>query len=259
MSQIPMTILEKIVQTKMQEITHIKSQAQPHVHQTKPTPSFRKAIHQSEIQIIAEIKKASPSRGILIENFNPVELAKQYAEGSAAAFSVLTDEHYFQGSLTDLATVCELELKPAIRKDFIIDPVQIEQAFSAGASAVLLIVAILSDRQLKELYKVAHNLKLDVLVEVHTLPELRRSFILENPIIGINNRNLHNFHVDLNVALSLVKHLPADYTKVTESGIFTREDMLKMQDAGFQAALIGESLVKSGDPVKKLKELLGKS
>ncbi|MCK6602750.1 MAG: indole-3-glycerol phosphate synthase TrpC [Bacteroidetes bacterium] len=259
MTQVPMTILDKIVSVKIEEVARSKAHPLAPVHLKTPTRSFREAIHRDSIQIIAEIKKASPSKGILIENFNPAELAKSYQSGGAAAFSVLTDEHFFQGSLQDLETVTKLELCPAIRKDFIIDPIQIEQAYAAGASAILLIVAILSDKKLKELYQVAKNLRLDCLVEVHTLPELRRSFILENPVIGINNRNLHNFHVDLATALSLVKHLPKDLTKVTESGIFTREDMVKMEDAGFHAALVGESLVKSGNPEAKLKELLGQS
>ncbi|NUQ81964.1 MAG: indole-3-glycerol phosphate synthase TrpC [Bacteroidetes bacterium] len=251
------TILDTIVETKKTEVIVARHQPVSFTRPAHPVPTFRSAISRSGIQIIAEIKKASPSRGILIEDFHPAELAKAYQAGGAAAFSVLTDETYFKGHLTHLHDVAQLGLAPAIRKDFIIDPVQIEQAYQAGASAILLIAAILDDPALHSLYKIATNLRLDVLVEVHTVDELKRVLHLDNPIIGVNNRNLHSFHVDLQTALDMAPLIPAELIKVTESGIFTRKDMLRMEDAGFHAALIGESLVTSGHPQQKLRELLG--
>lgn len=251
------TILDTIVETKKTEVIAARHQPVSFTRPAHPVPTFRAAISEPGIQIIAEIKKASPSRGILIEDFQPAELARSYQAGGAAAFSVLTDETYFKGHLSHLHEVALLGLAPAIRKDFIIDPIQIEHAYQAGASAILLIAAILNDASLQSLYKIARNLRLDVLVEVHTVDELKRVLHLDNPIIGVNNRNLHSFHVDLQTALDMAPLIPAELIKVTESGIFTRKDMLKMEDAGYHAALIGESLVTSGNPQRKLKELLG--
>ena len=252
-----MTILEKIVEQKKIEIAGLKPDMMTVHKRNFVRPSFRKNIHGNEIRIIAEIKKASPSRGILIEDFHPVRLAESYFNGGASALSVLTDEKFFQGHLQFLDDVSALNLLPTLRKDFIIDSRQIEEAYIHGASAVLLIAAILNDEQLHSLYRLAQMLKLDVLVEVHDKQELTRVLRLDNPIIGVNNRNLHTFETSLENAIELVKFIPSDLTKVTESGIFTCEDMIRMEDAGYHAALIGESIVKSGNPGAKLKELLG--
>lgn len=253
-----MTILERIVETKKKEISSRKKENKSLSVGMKSTISFREAVSTSEIQIISEIKKASPSRGILIEDFQPVELAKQYASGGAVAFSVLTDEPYFQGHLSHLQSVAELQLAPCIRKDFIIDPIQVEDAIISGAAAILLIAGILSDIQLKELHHMATSNQIDVLIEVHTKEELDRVLTIEQPIVGINSRDLHTFKVDLNTAIQLKKYIPNEIIAVAESGIFTRSDMIRLEDVGFSAALIGESLVISGNPEKKIRELLGR-
>lgn len=253
-----MTILDKIVEQKKTELASLKLE----LSDLKPVNlnrlSFRNSLTKDSIQIIAEIKKASPSKGILVEDFDHLKLAHEYQSGGAAALSVLTDEKFFMGHLDYLKEVSELNLLPTLRKDFIIDNRQIEQAYFAGASAILLIVAILSVEQLISLHRFAEMLKIDVLVEVHNQEELVHALKLENPIIGINNRNLHTFETSLDVALTLGKQIPKEIVKVTESGIFTRHDMTIMEDAGFQAALIGESIVKSQSRTAKLKELLGK-
>lgn len=252
-----MTILDKIVEQKKNELASLKIELSDKQSVNPNKLSFRDSLKKDSIQIIAEIKKASPSKGILIEDFNHLSLAKEYHSGGAAALSVLTDEKFFQGHLNYLKEVSALNLLPTLRKDFIIDNRQIEQAYFSGASAILLIVAILSVEQLISLHRFAEMLKLDVLVEVHNEEELVHALKLENPIIGINNRNLHTFETSLDVALTLGKQIPNDIIKVTESGIFTRNDMVIMEDAGFQAALIGESLVKSQNIPAKLNELLG--
>lgn len=253
-----MTILDKIVEQKKNELASLKIELSDKQSVNPNKLSFRDSLKKDSIQIIAEIKKASPSKGILIEDFDHLSLANEYHSGGAAALSVLTDEKFFQGHLNYLKEVSALNLLPTLRKDFIIDNRQIEQAYFSGASAILLIVAILSVEQLISLHRFAEMLKLDVLVEVHNEEELVHALKLENPIIGINNRNLHTFETSLDVALTLGKQIPNDIIKVTESGIFTRNDMVIMEDAGFQAALIGESLVKSQNIPAKLNELLGK-
>lgn len=252
-----MTILDSIVAQKQIEIKNLKPDFTLVKKSDFVRPSFRESLEKSNIGVIAEIKKASPSRGVLIENFDPIRLAQEYSIGGASALSILTDEKYFQGNLTYLKDVSKLNLLPTLRKDFIIDSRQIEDAYISGASAILLIVAILDDENLHALFRLAHMLKLDVLVEVHNKEELVRALKLENPIIGVNNRNLHTFKTDLKIALDLANQIPTDMIKVTESGIFTREDMIKMEDAGFNAALIGESLVRSPNVSEKIKELLG--
>ena len=188
-----MTILDKIVEQKKTELASLKLE----LSDLKPVNlnrlSFRNSLTKDSIQIIAEIKKASPSKGILVEDFDHLKLAHEYQSGGAAALSVLTDEKFFMGHLDYLKEVSELNLLPTLRKDFIIDNRQIEQAYFAGASAILLIVAILSVEQLISLHRFAEMLKIDVLVEVHNQEELVHALKLENPIIGINNRNLHTF------------------------------------------------------------------
>lgn len=253
-----MTILDSIVAQKKIEIKNLKPDFTLVKKSDFVRSSFRESLEKSNIGVIAEIKKASPSRGVLIENFDPIHLAQEYSIGGASALSILTDEKYFQGNLTYLKDVSKLNLLPTLRKDFIIDSRQIEDAYISGASAILLIVAILDDENLHALFRLAHMLKLDVLVEVHNKEELVRALKLENPIIGVNNRNLHTFETDLTTALDLANQIPTDMIKVTESGIFTREDMVKMEDAGYHAALIGESLVRSPNVSEKIKELLGR-
>lgn len=206
--------------------------------------------------VIAEIKKASPSKGLLCSEFDPKRLAQQYNRGGAVCLSVLTDEQFFQGSLNDLKvarSACDI---PVLRKDFIIDPYQIYQARVAGADCILLIIAALGDPQLRELSNLALDLGLDVLVEVHDRWELERALRLDLPLLGINNRNLSTFHTDLHTTLDLLPHIPTDRVVVTESGIHTREHIATMSASGVFAFLIGESLVTQADPEIFLRQLI---
>jgi len=250
-----MTILDKIVERKQQEVRLAKEQRPL---QTLSTPDtlpldFEKALRSQSPAIIAEIKKASPSKGVICENFNPVEIAKAYQQSGATCLSVLTDEHFFQGHnqyLIDIKNAIDL---PILRKDFIIDTYQIIEARSLGADCVLLIAAILDDKQLQDFTQVAHELGMAVLVESHTQQELERALDLPTNLIGINNRDLKKFKTNLNTTLELKKLIPTSKLIITESGINTIKDIQLMQSNGINTFLIGEALMRlSGNNISQL-------
>jgi indole-3-glycerol phosphate synthase len=221
-----------------------------------PPRDFARALQGDSIKLIAEIKRASPSKGMLCENLDAASLARIYKQSSAAAISVLTESEYFQGSFADLeATRKEVNL-PLLNKDFIIDSYQIYQARAHGADAVLLIVAILTQNELKILIETTHSLGMAALVEVHKKSELYRALEISPRIIGINNRNLIDFSVDLETTLNLKPLIPEEIVVVSESGIHNRDDVLRLRQAGVNAILVGEALVTSADPSAKIDELL---
>lgn len=211
----------------------------------------------TELAVIAEIKKASPSAGTIAADFSPVAIAQAYAEAGADALSVLTDEKYFQGHLSYLSQIREVVDLPILRKDFIIHEVQIFEAIVAGADAILLIVGALEQEQLHHLLEVATNYQLDVLVEVHDLEEMERALETDARIIGINNRNLRTFEVDLTTTERLSEEPGPDHILVSESGIYTGEDTRRIQSWGADAILVGEALMRSPDKTAKMAELKG--
>ncbi len=262
-------ILEKIVATKRIEIAHNLKQlslanqrerAQTNNLDTILKPrgfirSIEQKIASGKAGVITEIKKASPSKGILRENFIPSEIAQSYEKHGAACLSVLTDVDYFQGCnayLEEARAACNI---PVLRKDFTIDPYQIYEARAIGADAILLIVACLELNQMKELEACAHELGLDVLVEVHNGAELDQALELETPLLGINNRNLKTFEVTLQTTLSLLSSVPKNKTLVTESGILSRADVELMRNNHVNAFLVGEAFMRSTDPGASLSEL----
>jgi indole-3-glycerol phosphate synthase len=249
------TILDRIVARKVEELAMLNVASLP-VPQAPPR-DFAAALRRADgcVALIAEIKHASPSKGVLIEDFQPARLATQYAEGGAAALSVLTDRDFFMGSLADLQTARQAVALPALRKDFTIDERQIAEARAYGADAILLIAAILEDAKLRDLHAAATAHGLAALVEVHTQAELARVLRLEVPLIGINNRDLHTFKVDLNVFRSLAAQVPDQVTLVAESGIYTANDVADMADHGAHAILVGESLVKAANVPEQVRAL----
>ena len=208
--------------------------------------SFASALKQGEgkVSLIAEVKKASPSAGVIVESFDPLAIAKNYANAGVEAISVLTDEKFFQGHLSYLDLIREAVPQPLLRKDFILDPLQIMEAAAAGADAILLIVAALDQNQLVGLLETAATYQLDALVEVHTLGELDRALETPAEIIGINNRNLATFEVDLNVTERLSEEVPEEIVLVSESGIRTADDLARIKACGVDAVLIGEALMR---------------
>lgn len=217
--------------------------------------SLRSKADQQKPAIIAEIKKASPSQGVIREDFKPVEIAVDYAMNGASCLSVLTDKEFFQGSEANLQMVREKCPLPAIRKDFMIDPYQIHESRALGADCVLLIVAALDDSMLKELHDTATGLGMDVLVEVHDAEELGRALQLDTRMIGINNRNLRTFEVSLHTTLTLKNTIPDDKLIVTESGIHTPADVKLMQENGIYTFLVGEAFMRAERPGLKMREL----
>lgn len=206
--------------------------------------------------VIAELKKASPSRGLIRAEFDPVALAKSLEAAGAAALSVLTDREFFQGSLENLTRASAAVSIPCLRKDFIVDPFQIIEARAAGADAILLIVAALNDAELRSLYSEAQRMELDVLCEIHDAAELDRAIGLGFTIIGVNSRNLHTMQVSPEGQIELARRLPQTAIRVAESGIRTQADMARMAAAGYDAFLIGESLMREADPAAALAGLL---
>ena len=258
-------ILDQILQTKKQEITADKIQCpQGRLEQMvvgcEQTRGFAKQLRQSSVAgtaIIAEVKKGSPSKGIIRDDFDPVAIACSYERGGASCLSVLTDKDYFYGSLDYLGQIRAQVDLPLLRKDFIIDPYQVFQARIAGADAILLIAAALEDAQLLELAELATELKLDTLLEIHNGAELERALLLPVDLIGINNRNLQTFVTDLAVTEQLAEKIPHQQLAVAESGIHSRSDIERLQQAGAGAFLIGESLMCEPDIEAKLHSLLG--
>ncbi len=265
MSGIP-DILKKIVRRKREEIAErsgrlsLRELAAGLDEMALPrsfTAAIQRRIAAGQVGVIAEIKKASPSKGVLREDFRPADIARSYERGDAACLSVLTDIHFFQGAdnyLKQARAACTL---PVIRKDFIIDPYQVYEARAIGADCILLIVACLDDAGLHELNDLAHKLGMDVLIEVHDAEELERALQVENRLLGINNRNLRSFEVSLNTTLELLSRIPRDRIPVAESGIRTPEDVQLLRDGGVDAFLVGETFMRAQDPGAKLRELFG--
>jgi indole-3-glycerol phosphate synthase len=254
-----MSILDVILEHKQEEIRALKKHGIPEPDEdTGPPRGFIRALLQDKaVSIIAEVKKASPSKGLLCPDFNPEKLALEYEAAGARAISVLTDERFFQGSLSFLPQIRHAVSLPLLRKDFIIDHIQIEQARRWGADAILLIVAALSDMQLQEFLAHAGELGMDCLTEVHDEGELERAMRQKVELLGVNNRNLQDFTVSLETTFRLRAMAPAETPMVSESGISTPEDIRRLKEAGIVAALIGESLVKSPDRRAAIAGLLG--
>lgn len=230
---------------------------QERIARQKPALDLALALKGNYIRLIAEVKQASPSRGVLRPNLNPTELARTYAEGGAAAISVLTEANYFMGSIEHLAAIKEVVGLPLLRKDFIFDHYQVYESRAYGADALLLIAAILSQGQLKELVSLSHNLGLRCLVEVHNEAEAERAVLSEAEIIGINHRDLNTFVSDINTTRRLRPLVPKEKIVVSESGIKSRKDMERLMKWRVDAALVGEALVTAGDVRAKMKELIG--
>ena len=255
-------MLDKIIAQKREEVEQRKQVAtmtylQERIARQKPALDLALALKGDHIRLIAEVKQASPSRGVLSPNLNPTELARTYAEGGAAAISVLTEANYFMGNIEHLAAIKEVVGLPLLRKDFIFDPYQVYESRAYGADSLLLITAILSRGQLKKLVSLSHSLGLRCLVEVHNEGEVERAVLSEAEIIGINNRDLNTFVVDINTTRRLRPLVPKEKIVVSESGIKSRKDMEKLGKWRVDAALVGEALVTAGDVRAKMKELLG--
>ncbi len=257
-------ILRTILQRKVEEITEraaresIRALSQRAEAAAAPR-GFQAAlatkIAAGQAAVIAEIKKASPSKGVIREHFVPAAIAQSYAQGGAACLSVLTDSDFFQGAeayLQEAKAACEL---PVIRKDFIIDPYQVYEARAIGADCILLIVAALGDAMLAELLGLAQHLEMDVLVEVHDAQEMERALAVNAKLVGVNNRNLRNFETNLQTTLDLQKMVPDDVLLVTESGIHTQADVQWMRDNAIDAFLVGEAFMRADEPGAKLAEL----
>lgn len=253
-------ILARIVSRKRQDlaaavVSRSELEARARLRQAGRR-DFRAALVREAPAVIAEIKKASPSKGLLSADFDPARLARQYEAGGAAALSVLTDEPFFQGSLAHLQAAREAAGLPVLRKDFTVDPYHVVEAAAHGADAVLLITAILDRSQLRDLRALAAEYGMAALVEVHDEYELDAALDSEADMIGVNNRDLRTFEVTLATSLRLARRIPAGLLKVSESGIHSAADVRVLREAGFQAVLVGEHLMKSGDPAAALRALL---
>jgi indole-3-glycerol phosphate synthase len=262
-SEIP-DILNKILRCKAQEISDRKaqkplSQLQAELSSASHCRGFIKALQQKKSDgnpaVIAEIKKASPSKGVIREDFRPVDIAQSYVSSGAACLSVLTDVDFFQGHDDYLKMAREACSLPVIRKDFVVDEYQVYEARVLGADCILLIVAALSDDQLKGLYKLAVDIGLDVLVEVHDAAELDRALVLGLSLIGVNNRNLRTFETSLDTTIDLLSNIPEGCLVVTESGIHALEDVQRMQSHGVNAFLVGEAFMRADDPGSEMSRL----
>jgi len=259
-------ILDKIVAVKHQEVAAakkrlpldvVRADAESRVLTRDFVDALRAKIAAGKPAVIAEIKKASPSKGVIREDFIPADIAQSYAEHGAACLSVLTDKQFFQGSgdyLKQARASCQL---PVLRKDFMVDAYQIYESRALGADAILLIAACLDDAQMHDFEAIARSLDMAVLVEVHDAAELARALKLKTPLLGINNRNLQTFEVSLDTTLALKAQVPADRLLVTESGIHTRDDVLRMGAAGINAFLVGEAFMRAPEPGEALAALFG--
>ena len=264
------TVLKRIVARKLEEIAErqqhttiddLKIKIVANRSGPMAPRGFAKAMQAKLSQglpaVIAEAKKASPSKGVIREDFNPAAIAVSYQAGGAACMSVLTDADFFQGHedyLQQARAACKL---PVIRKDFIVDPYQVYESRAIGADCILLIVACLEDQQMQDLAKLAEDLGMDVLVESHDAQELARALELSTPLVGINNRNLHTFDLTLQTTFDLLAMMPEDRMVITESGIHTPADVMLMQNKNVNAFLVGESFMRASDPGEKLAELFG--
>ena len=259
-------ILNKIIAVKRTEIEEainrkplaaMRKDAESRVLTRDFVGALRAKVAVGKPAVIAEIKKASPSKGVLRADFIPADIAQSYAESGAACLSVLTDQQFFQGSIDYLKQARASCSLPVLRKDFIIDAYQIYESRVMGADCILLIAACLDDTQMKAFEALAMSLDMAVLVEVHDEAELERALKLKTPLIGINNRNLNTFEVSLDTTLRLMGRVPAERLLVTESGIMGPEDVRRMRDAGIHAFLVGEAFMRAGEPGEALAELFG--
>jgi indole-3-glycerol phosphate synthase len=257
-------ILEKIISVKHREIEESRaavsfSELERQCSGLPPTRDFvhalRSRVEKSQPAVIAEIKKASPSKGVIREDFDPVAIARSYQQSGAACLSVLTDRDFFQGAPEYLTAVRAETTIPVIRKDFIIDPYQVYEARAMGADCILLIVAALETAQMRELERIARGMGMAVLVEIHSQEELDGALELETPLIGINNRNLRTFETDIGTSLRVAKGISSGRVVITESGINTREDVALMVENSIYAFLVGESMMRKPDPGAALKDL----
>ncbi|MDD5334650.1 MAG: indole-3-glycerol phosphate synthase TrpC [Rhodoferax sp.] len=259
-------ILNQIVAVKHQEVaaaikrkslSAMRFDAESRVLTRDFVAAMRAEIAAGQAAVIAEIKKASPSKGLLREDFIAADIAQSYAEYGAACLSVLTDKQFFQGCVDYLKQARASCPLPVLRKDFMVDAYQVYESRAIGADAILLIAAILDDAQLKDFEALARSLDMAVLVEVHDASELARALKLQTPLIGINNRNLKTFEVSLDTTLSLMREVPPERLLVCESGIHTRDDVLRMGAAGVNAFLVGEAFMRAPDPGAALAALFG--
>ncbi len=266
MSKAAATVLQKIIDRKVEEVAERRRQRslaslESELAGQSPVRGFAGQLMaraaEQQAAVIAEVKKASPSKGVIRPDFRPAEIARSYQAGGATCLSVLTDIDFFQGAdeyLQQARAACDL---PVLRKDFTVDPYQVVEARAIGADAILLIVAALSDAQMKELSDTAAQCGLDVLVEVHDREELDRALELPTPLVGINNRDLRNFETSLQTTLDLLPHIPSSRLVVTESGIHTADDVDLMRDNGIYTFLVGEAFMRADDPGSRLRELFG--
>ena len=255
-------ILTRIIEAKQKRLPLAKMRVpEPIVKRmaetAKPVLSFREALQRTErVRIIAEVKKASPSKGVLKADLDPAKQAADYAQAGACAISVVTEEDFFQGDLGWIGKIAEASRLPVLRKDFVFEPFQVYETRAAGASAILFIVAMLQPAELKDLIALARQLKLDALVEVHDEVELDEALEAGASIVGVNNRDLKTFHVDLQTSVRLANRIPDDRLFIVESGIHNRADVELLLDAGADAFLIGEHLLTSADPADAIRGLL---
>ena len=258
------TILKKIILRKLEEIQdgcdkiplrEMKRRALLAPETKSFVGALQAKLDAGQSAVIAEIKKASPSKGVLRESFDPVEIAKSYAANGAACLSVLTDKDFFQGSNEYLQQVREAVDLPIIRKDFIVDDYQVYEARAIGADCILLIAAAIGDAQMSELTQTAMTLDMDVLIEVHNKEELERALRLPLPMIGINNRDLHSFEVSLDTTIEMLDMIPEERIVITESGILTKGDVARMRACHVDAFLVGEAFMRAENPGEKLAEL----
>jgi indole-3-glycerol phosphate synthase len=256
------TVLNKIIAWKRDELVRHK-RARPieigraEAARAPPPRDFAAALHAPGVSLIAEVKRASPSKGLLRHDFDAVALACEYEANGAAAISVLTDQRFFQGSLDHLWAVRQSVSLPVLRKDFVLDLYQVYEARAAGADAVLLIVAALDDGDLKALHQLIHQLGMAALVEVHNAAELKRALEIDPRIVGVNNRDLRTFEIDLETTARLRPLVPADLILVAESGVRTRANVARLAAIGADAMLVGEALVRAADVGQKVRELVG--
>jgi len=257
-------ILKKILKRKVEEVRERRAALPVETLQLQAAAApacrgFFRALHArldlGQPAVIAEMKKASPSRGVLREDFDPAALARSYEQAGAACLSVLTDVDFFQGSDENLRRARDACSLPVLRKDFVVDPYQVHEGRAIGADCILLIAAVLADEQMLELAQLARGYDMDVLVEVHNREELERGMMLRTPMIGINNRNLHTFETCLETTIDLLVDVYEDRTIITESGIHSRDDVLRLRKHGVHAFLVGEAFLAADNPGEKLREL----
>ena len=254
------TILDRIIEHKRNELAAERSATAEAELEDRPTPSrrgFRAALESNRPAIIAEIKQASPSAGLIATDFDPAAIARNYESAGAAALSVLTDARFFQGSLEDLAAARAATSLPVLRKDFTLDRYHLLQASACGSDCILLIAAALEDTELQELHAAAAELNLDALVEVHDGSELERALAMGANLIGVNNRNLKTMEVSLQTSIDLAGRFPDRVLRVSESGIRTADDLRRLADVGYQGFLVGEGLMRHPDQGRALADLMG--